>query len=134
MSMSIGTKDLVRAEINLTPMIDVMLVLIIIFMVITPLTPLGLDALLPQTSAAPGPPARASQDLVITALADGSYLLNREPLAQAALHSRLTKLFRNGAAGVVFVRGARDIEFQRVAEAVDLARGIGVTRIGLMPY
>ena len=133
MSMSIGSANRVRADINMTPMIDVMLVLIIIFMVITPLTSLGLDARVPQNSTAPGPVAEASQELVITALPDGSYLLNREPLAQAALTSRLTSLFRIGAANVVFVRGERDIEFRRVAETVDLARGIGVSRIGLMP-
>ena len=130
MSMSIASANRMRADINMTPMIDVLLVLIIIFMVITPLTPLGLDALVPQSSATAGPPAEA---IVITPLPDGSYLLNREPLAQAALESRLARLFRNGGANVVFVRGARDIEFRRVAETVDLARGIGVSRIGLMP-
>jgi biopolymer transport protein ExbD len=129
MSMPIGSASHVRAGINTTPMIDVLLVLIIIFMVITPLTPLGLDALVPQSSATTGPPA----SIVITALPDGSYLLNHEPLAKAALENRLMSLFRTGAATVVFVRGARDIEFRRVAETVDLARGVGVPRIGLMP-
>ncbi|MFY9724510.1 MAG: biopolymer transporter ExbD [Bryobacteraceae bacterium] len=133
MGMSIGSAHSVRADINMTPMIDVMLVLIIIFMVITPLASLGLDTLVPQSSAAGRPMAEASQDLVITALADGSYLLNREPLAHAAMESRLMTLLRNGAADVVFVRGARDIEFRRIAETVDLARGIGVPRIGLIP-
>jgi|SRR5208283_1261827 len=133
MSMSIGSANRVKADINMTPMIDVMLVLMIIFMVITPLTPLGLDALVPQNPAQPGPPPEARQDLVITALPDGLYLLNREPLSQAALESRLRSLFRNGAANVVFVRGEGEIEFRRVAETVDLARGIGVSHIGLMP-
>jgi biopolymer transport protein ExbD len=132
MSMAIGNANCMKAEINMTPMIDVLLVLIIIFMVITPLAPLGLETRVPQ-NAAYRPVVEPAQDLVITAVADGSYVLNREPLAQTELQARLTDLFRHGAANAVFVRGGRDVEFRRIAETVDLARGAGVSRIGLMP-
>jgi len=131
MSMPVGNGNGQRAEINVTPMIDVLLVLIIIFMVITPVAPRGLDTLLPQNRTGPDGP---SHDLVVTVLRDGTFLLNRDLLPHDALEGRLTRLFRNGVADVVFVRGERDLDFRQVAEAIDLARGVGVPRIGLLPY
>jgi biopolymer transport protein TolR len=131
MSMSLGTAAPERAEINVTPMIDVLLVLIIIFMVITPLTPRGLDAILPQSSSVT--PPGAPHQIVITVRPDGSFLLNREPLARAALEQRLERLFRNGAANVVFVRGEGDLDFHQIAEVIDFARGLGVSHVALMP-
>jgi len=131
MSMSVGAANGPKTEMNVTPMIDVLLVLIIIFMVITPLAPRGLETLVPQPDI--GHKAVEDRSLVITALSNGSYLLNREPLTESALEARLTSLHRLGAAEVVFVRGDRDLDFQQIAAAVDLARGVGVPRIGLMP-
>ena len=134
MAMSAGgSASSVKADINVTPMIDVLLVLIIIFMVITPLAPKGLHTLLPQNPTAQDDTGPA-HDIVVTVRQDGSFLLNREPLSQSALEARLSQLYRNGAANVVFVRAERDLEFRQVAEAIDLARGVGVDRIALMPY
>jgi len=129
MGMTVGRKPGPTSEINLTPMIDVLLVLIIIFMVITPIAPRGLEALIPQPSDAKAPP---QTDIVITVLADGTYRLNQESLDLPALQARLAALFRTGANQVVFIRGDKDLEFARVAEVIDLAHGAGVSHIGLM--
>jgi biopolymer transport protein ExbD len=110
-------------------MIDVLLVLIIIFMVIMPTTPLGLDALVPQPSDAKAPP---QTDIVITVRADGTYRLNQESLDLPGLQARLTALFRPGASQVIFIRGDKNLEFARVAEVIDLAHGIGLAHVGLM--
>ena len=119
--MSLSLPGRVRAEMNLTPMIDVLLVLIIIFMLITPTTSHGLEALVPQPNESTAP---ARSDIVITVHTDGTVQLNRESMDLRALESRLGSLFRNGANQAIFLRGDRDLEFARIAQVIDLARGI----------
>ncbi len=122
-----------RAEINVTPMIDVLLVLIIIFLVIAPVASRGLPALVPQPPPA-APPERAAprHDIVVSVHEDGSLFLNREAMDLPALDQRLKTLFRNAPPDVVFVRGDRQLRFRRVAEVLDVIRGAGVRSIGLM--
>jgi biopolymer transport protein TolR len=129
MGMTVGSKAGPKSEINLTPMIDVLLVLIIIFMVIMPTKPVGLEALIPQQSDSAVPP---QNDIVITVLADGTYRLNQESLDLLALQKRLAALFRPGTNQVVFIRGDKNLEFAPVAELIDLAHSYGVAHIGLM--
>src|SRR5690242_4994030 len=121
-----------KADINMTPMIDVLLVLIIIFMVITPLTPKGLEALVPQ----PPPPGQQSQSdtrtVVIVVNKDKSFMINQEPTAEANLGTRLEEIFKTRAERVVFVKGDPDLEFQYVAKAIDIAHGAGIDKVGLM--
>ena len=114
---------------NLTPMIDVLLVLIIIFMVITPNTSHGLEALVPQPSESTAP---ARSDIVITVRIDGTVQLNRESMDLRMLESRLAILLRNSANQAIFLRGDSGLEFGRIAQVIDLARGIGAYRVGLM--
>jgi len=128
MAMPLGNA---KAQINVTPMIDVLLVLIIIFMVITPTTSNGLKTLVPQ----PAPPDNnqvepPSHDIVITIRSDRTVRLNQEPVELANLPERLARLFRTEA--VVFVRGDKDLNFSQVAEVIDIARGAGLNRIALM--
>lgn len=132
MGMAVNSNSRERADINVTPMIDVLLVLIIIFMVITPITSRGLNTLVPQPPQADGEKTRPENAIVVTVRGDGVTLLNQEPLDLAALQARLDRLYRNGATRVVFVRGDKGIEFQRVAEIVDLARGAGAYNVALM--
>ena len=128
MGMSLGGRQ--KAEINVTPMIDVLLVLIIIFMLITPTRSRGLTALVPQPPSGEHPPA--TEDIVITVLRDGNVRLNNESLDLPALQARLTRLFQYGASQVVFLRADKDLEFGAIAGVIDLARGSGVDKIALM--
>lgn len=120
--MSLSLPGRIRAEMNLTPMIDVLLVLIIIFMLITPTTSHGLEALVPQPYESTAP---ARSEIVITVRTDGTVQLNRESMDLRTLESRLGSLFRNGANQAIFLRGDRDLEFARIAQVIDLARGVG---------
>ena len=121
------------ANINMTPMIDVLLVLIIIFMVITPLTPKGLEALVPQ----PPPPNQKVQEdntrtVVIVINKDKTMMINQEQTDEAKLGSRLEEIFKTRAERVVFVKGDPDLEFRDVARAIDIAHGAGIDKVGLM--
>src|ERR1700680_439316 len=104
MSMAVGGgQGGPRADINMTPMIDVLLVLIIIFMVITPLTPKGLEALVPQ----PPPPNQQQQPqdqrtVVIVINKDRSMMINQEPTTEATLGPRLEEIFKTRAERLVF--------------------------------
>jgi len=131
MGMSLGGGK-TKAEINMTPMIDVLLVLIIIFMVITPTVSVGLDTQVPQPSvAADAEPARPTE-IVVSILADGSIRLNQEPVERANLEGRLTALFARSGDTPVFIRGDKSLEYRSVAEVIDTAKRAGVHRIALM--
>ena len=132
MGMSLGSGRGPRATINMTPMIDVLLVLIIIFMVITPSNSHGLKALLPQQDQGPAPPPTESDDIVVTVNGDRTVSINQETVRIEELSGRLQRLFLNHPGHPLFVRGSKSLEYQQVAEVIDIARGVGLDRIALM--
>jgi biopolymer transport protein ExbD len=133
MGMAVGGSGGPKADINMTPMIDVLLVLIIIFMVITPLTPKGLEALVPQP-----PPPNQKQNLsdqrtvVIVIDKDHKMDINGEPTSEDRLGERLEQIFKTRAERVVFVKGDPSLDFMWVGKAIDIAHGAGIDKVGLM--
>ena len=120
-----------KADINVTPMIDVLLVLLIIFMVIMPFS-VGLPVQVPQ----PGDGTTRSlpvQDLVLTVLGGGRVRVDDAEIDIASLPGKLKDVMKRHSVGVVFVTSPGQLDFAEVAQVIDLAKGAGWTKIGLVP-
>lgn len=117
----------------MTPMIDILLVLLIIFMVITPLTPHGLEALAPEPPDKKNqPPPDQDRTVVIVIDKDKKMHINNEDTDMEKLGPRLEQIFKTRAERVVFVKGDPDLEYQTVAQAIDVAKGAQMDKVGLM--
>ena len=122
-----------KADINITPLIDVLLVLIVIFMVITPLTPQGLAVSVPR-EAAPQEKSRVKNEdkLVVSLDREDKILLNQEPLEVASLSPRLKEIFSTRSDRTIFVQADRDLLFNDFAWLIDVVRRAGAARVGLI--
>ena len=133
MGMSVGGKGGSMSEPNIVPLIDVLLVLIIIFMVITPRTPTGLNALVPQ----PPPPNQKAQPddsrtIVVQVMPRGVVMINQDQSSWGQLGPRLSDIFKQRADKVAFVKGDDQVEFGEIARAIDIMRGSGIDHVGLI--
>lgn len=124
------------SEMNVTPLIDVLLVLLIIFMVIVPVTPKGLQTQVPQ------PPKNKTQDqpndrtIVVQVLSNGAgapaYMINDTSFSKSALEPKLEEIYATRNEKVMFIKGDKDLDFSKIAEVVDMGHQAGVDTIALI--
>jgi len=132
MGISVGGHGSSMSEPNVVPLIDVLLVLIIIFMAITPTTPTGMAADVPQP-----PPKKeivqSPQDtIVVVVSSDGKVSINQTPTSWAELGPQLDNIFKIRAQKIAFVKGEDDTAFGYVAHAIDIMHGVGITDVGMI--
>ena len=133
MEIKIGrSKDMPVSDPNIVPLIDVLLVLIIIFMVITPKVPTGLPTLVPQ----PPPPSKYElpehNTIVVQVMQGGKLMINHDQSDWNALGACLSDIFKQRADKVAFVEGADEVPFAEVARAIDIMRGAGIEHVGMI--
>lgn len=128
-----GSSGALNADPNVTPMIDVLMVLLIIFMVIVPSSRKALDVQVPDPNPPQTPSTPNSESIVLTVNKGGNFLINKEAVGQANLATRLRQVYDGRPDKIIFIKGAPDATYQEIISAMDVARGSGVKIIGFTP-
>jgi biopolymer transport protein ExbD/biopolymer transport protein TolR len=136
MAMAVGGTDEYNSEINVTPMVDVMLVLLIIFMIVTPLLQQGVSVNLPRDMISPEEDADIAKDTsVIVAIPDNSnFYIGKEQYPLTALGDKIKRLMENKTPEkrIVYIKSGVDVDYGKVVEAIDTIRKQDIDKIGLV--
>jgi len=132
--MSVGNSSTgLNAEPNLTPMIDVLLVLLVIFMLIIPMSRKALDVQLPDPTPQDANAKPSADQIVLEVLPGGVFAINKEPNTKEGLYKRLKEIYDPRPDKIIFVKGDPTVLYRDVVYAMDIARGAGVKVIGVPP-
>jgi biopolymer transport protein TolR len=132
MAMSSSAGGGVQSSPNVTPVIDVMLVLLIIFMVVTPALLAGFNATPPQGQNLKDHPEDEENDQVLGIDKDGNYYMNKKPVAKTALEGEIKRIYTNRDDHVLYLKADKDLPYEKVVDATDVAAKNGVTVVAMI--
>ncbi len=134
MAMTAGGRGGPQSNINITPIIDVLLVLLIIFLVIQPALQKGIEVQVPPVEEQEAQPEDSPPDQIVLEIRPGpAYFINQTPVAAAQLEAQIQSIFAQRPRKVLFVKGAENLVYGDVVRAIDAARGGGIEVVGLVP-
>lgn len=121
-----------RSEINVTPLVDVVLVLLIIFMVMTPVVQMGYLVKVPPKAPANLPPSAVQDQIVLRLAAGPRVLINKEEMSLEQFPGRIREVLRGNTSKMVFFSGGREVDYETTMKFLDLARASGAKNIGII--
>jgi biopolymer transport protein TolR len=130
--MQVGGSGSIKSDINVTPLVDVVLVLLIIFMVLTPVVQMGYLVKVPPKAPANLPPSAVQDQIVLRLASGGRVLINKEEMSMEQFPNRIREIMRGNTAKMVFFSGARDVDYDSTLKFLDLARQSGAKNIGII--
>ena len=130
--MQVGGSGSVKSDINVTPLVDVVLVLLIIFMVITPVVQMGYLVKVPPKAPANLPPSAVQDQIILRLIGDGRVMINKEEMTMAQFPGRVREILKGNTAKMVFFSGSRDVDYDTTIKFLDLARASGAKNIGII--
>ena len=130
--MQVGGSGSMRSDINITPLVDVVLVLLIIFMVLTPVVQMGYLVKVPPKAPANLPPSAVQDQIVLRLQPEGRVLINKDEMGINEFPARIRDIMRGNTSKMVFFSGSRDVDYEATMNFLDLARSSGAKNIGII--
>ena len=130
--MQVGGSGSMRSDINITPLVDVVLVLLIIFMVLTPVVQMGYLVKVPPKAPANLPPSAVQDQIVLRLQPEGRVLINKDEMGINEFPARIRDIMRGNTSKMVFFSGSRDVDYETTMSFLDLARASGAKNIGII--
>lgn len=130
--MQVGGSGSVKSDINVTPLVDVVLVLLIIFMVITPVVQMGYLVKVPPKAPANLPPSAVQDQIILRLVGEGRAMINKEEMTMEQFPARVRDVLRGNTSKMVFFSGSRDVDYDATLKFLDLARASGAKNIGII--
>lgn len=130
--MQVGGSGSLQSNINVTPFVDIVLVLLIIFMVITPVVQMGYLVRVPPKAPANLPPSAIQDQIILRLMPDNRILINKEDVPEAAFPQRVREIMHGNPSKMVFFAGSRDVDYEATMRFLDMARAAGCKNIGII--